>query len=198
MSKRPAISKSLAPDVFMQYYYLKEELVAFCRSNNLTSSGSKWELTCRIEHYLRTGKAIVLDKSPLVRYTVSNQELKLDSIVEFPFKCTQKHRSFFQKHIGKGFRFGVAFQDYLKNDEVKTYGDAIEAWHCIETERKLKKGKTQISKQFEYNTYIRDFFSANCGKSLEQAIKCWRYKKGLAGNNVYEDDDLQALVITNK
>ena len=42
-----------------------------------------------------------------------------------------------------------------------------------------KKGKTAIDRQFEYNTYIRDFFADNEGRSLEEAIRCWKYKKGL-------------------
>ena len=56
-----------------------------------------------------------------------------------------------------------------------------------------KKGKTVIDKQFEYNTYTRDFFADNKGKSLEDAIKCWKYKKQLQGNNRYEKSDLVAL-----
>ena len=56
-----------------------------------------------------------------------------------------------------------------------------------------KKGKTKIDKQFEYNTYIRDFFADNKGKSLEEAIKCWKYKKQLQGHNRYERTDLVAI-----
>ncbi len=47
--------------------------------------------------------------------------------------------------------------------------------------------------QFEYNTYIRDFFADNQGKSLKDAIKCWKYKKSLQGHNRYEPSDLIAL-----
>lgn len=56
-----------------------------------------------------------------------------------------------------------------------------------------EKGKTAIDKQFEYNTYIRDFFEDNQGKSLKEAILCWKYKKGLPGHNRYEKSDLIAL-----
>ena len=56
-----------------------------------------------------------------------------------------------------------------------------------------KKGKTVIDRQFEYNTYIRDFFEANPGKTLQQAIACWKYKKALPGHNRYEDADLTAV-----
>ena len=36
-----------------------------------------------------------------------------------------------------------------------------------------------IDRQFEYNTYIRDFFEDNKGMSLDQAITCWKFKKSL-------------------
>ncbi len=56
-----------------------------------------------------------------------------------------------------------------------------------------KTGKTTIGKQFEYNTYIRDFFADNPGKSLKDAIRCWNYKKSLSGHHRYESTDLEAL-----
>lgn len=59
-----------------------------------------------------------------------------------------------------------------------------------------KKGKTVIDKQFEYNTYIREFFAANQGRSLEEAIAYWKYKKSLPGHNHYEKSDLMILLNT--
>ena len=56
-----------------------------------------------------------------------------------------------------------------------------------------KNRKTVIDKQFEYNTYIRDFFADNPGRTLDDAIKCWKYKKQLPGHNHYEQTDLAAL-----
>ena len=56
-----------------------------------------------------------------------------------------------------------------------------------------KTTKTTIDRQFEYNTYIRDFFADNSGKKLEEAIACWKYKKKLPGHNRYEKEDLVAL-----
>ena len=38
-----------------------------------------------------------------------------------------------------------------------------------------------------------DFFEANKGRSLDDAIKCWKYKKSMPGHNRYEDSDLSAL-----
>lgn len=83
------------------------------------------------------------------------------------------------------------FQKWLKSNAGKTYGDAINAYYQILEEK--KKGKTTIDKQFEYNTYIRDFFEDNQGRDLEEAIICWKYKKSLQGHNRYEKSDLVAL-----
>ena len=45
MSERPDLNKELDGKTFRSFYYLKEELVGFCRENNLPVSGGKIELT---------------------------------------------------------------------------------------------------------------------------------------------------------
>lgn len=52
------LTSDLTPDEFKQYYFLKEQLKDFCRSNNLKVSGSKQELENRIIHYLATGEKL--------------------------------------------------------------------------------------------------------------------------------------------
>ena len=85
----------------------------------------------------------------------------------------------------------MPFQKWLKTNEGKTYGEAVQAYHKIIEEK--KRNKTEIGRQFEYNTYIRDFFADNCEKSLNEAIICWKYKKSLPGHHKYERSDLVAL-----
>lgn len=41
MSDRPNLNKELGGKTFRSFYYLKEELVDFCRENNLPVSGGK-------------------------------------------------------------------------------------------------------------------------------------------------------------
>ena len=94
--------------------------------------------------------------------------------------------------IGKAAsEINVPFQKWLKANAGKTYGDAIRAYYQILEEK--KQTKTEIGGQFEYNTYIRDFFADNPGKNLHDAIVCWNYKKGLSGHHRYEQSDLRAL-----
>lgn len=190
MPDRPNLTKQLSSELFREHYYLKEELVSFCRENGLSIQGGKLELTERIAHYLDTGEAL---EPHIERVTAqpSDAELTVDSVIESNFVCSQKHRAFFQKQIGKSFSFNVQFQKWLKANPGKTYRDAISAYHEIVKAKRTTK--TTIDKQFEYNTYIRDFFSDNTGKHLDDAIKCWKYKKSLKGHNCYERSDLTAL-----
>lgn len=190
MIERPDLNRNLDGVTFRSFYYLKEELVDFCRSNNLPVSGGKQELTNRIAHFLDTGEA--LKGSPMKKKTTSDVGIITeDTLIESDIVCSEKHRAFFLEKIGKSFSFNVLFQKWLKNNAGKTYKDAIDAYYQILEEK--KKGKTTIDKQFEYNTYIRDFFEDNKGRSLGDAIICWKYKKGKQGHNRYEKSDLIAL-----
>lgn len=189
MTQRPILNTNLDSDTFRSYYYLKEELIEFCRNNGIPTSGGKIELTDRIAYFLDTGNVKTVNKSRKVTGDVG--KLSEDTFIEPNIVCSEKHRAFFKEKIGKSFSFNVQFQKWLKANAGKTYGDAIEAYHMILEEK--KKGKTKIDKQFEYNTYIRDFFNDNQGKSLDDAIKCWKYKKSMQGHNRYEKTDLVAI-----
>ena len=190
MNDRPLLNTDLNGDSFRKWYWLKEELVAFCRDNGLPTNGSKTELTERISYFLDTGKVLCSNTSKRAAAKVTS--LSLDSIIETDIVCSEVHRAFFKEQIGESFSFNVAFQKWLKTNAGKTYREAVAAYYEI-LEAK-KNTKTSIDKQFEYNSYVRDFFEANKGRSLDDAIKCWKYKKSLPGHNRYEDSDLDALV----
>ena len=193
MSTRPTLSVKLTAAEFKNYYYLKEELTDFCRKFGLPTSGGKLELTDRIAHYLDTGEILSAQKKPQKnsRKLPDGKPIQTDTLIEEHFVCSETHRAFFKENIGSSFSFNVAFQKWLKSNAGKTYGQAIEAYSQILEEK--KKGGTTIDRQFEYNTYIRDFFADNQGKSLEQAIQCWKYKKSLQGHNRYEKTDLACI-----
>ena len=187
MIERPKLNKELDGTTFRSFYYLKQELVDFCRENGLPVSGGKIELTDRITYFLDTGK--VLSASSVKKKANKNiGTITENTIIEENIVCSEKHRAFFLEKIGKGFSFNVLFQKWLKANAGKTYADAIQAYYRILDEK--KQGKTTIGRQFEYN---RDFFEDNQGRSLEEAIVCWKYKKSLSGHNRYERSDLIAL-----
>ena len=189
MSGRPKLDIKLDSKTFKEYYYLKEELIEFCRKNNLQTTGGKFELTERIAKFLDTGERTYISNNKKKKNIVG--DITLDTKIEENFVCSEKHRAFYKEQIGNSFSFNVAFQKWLKSNSGKTYKDSIDAYYKILEDK--KKNKTTIDKQFEYNTYIRDFFNDNKDKDLEQAIKCWKYKKSLKGHNKYEKDDLRVL-----
>ena len=193
MAERPALDRTLSPDEFREYYYLKEELADFCRNNGLPVSGGKQELTERIARFLGTGEILPPGAKPRRKKAAPVSPLTPESLIEPDFVCSEAHRASFREHIGGGFSFNVAFQKWLKANAGKTYADAIAAYNEIIAEKKLNKAP--IDGQFEYNTYIRDFFEHNPGRSLDEAIRCWKYKKSQPGSNKYEDSDLTKSIM---
>ena len=180
-SNRCKLNKDLNSAEFKEYYFLKEELKEFCRNEGLKISGSKNQLEERIIYYLDTGKSLddekpIQDKSNFqkskLRKTADFEEIRLDSVLGENFKCSEDKREFFEKEIGKGFKFKVKFQKWLKSNPDKTYQDAINAYYELQN----SKEKTKIDKQFQYNQYIRDFFEDNDDRTLNDAIKCWKHK----------------------
>ncbi len=191
MGNRPVLDQNLDAATFRSYYYLKEELVDFCRKTGLQTTGGKIDITERIAHFLNTVENLSEHFSTRALATHDTGTINESSIIEDNFACSVKHRAFFKQEIGNNFSFNVTFQKWLKANTGKTYKEAIDAYYQILAEK--KNGKTIIDRQFEYNTYIRDFFADNSGSSLGDAIKCWKYKKGLQGHNRYEKADLIAL-----
>lgn len=189
MKQRPNLDAQQKSSEFLDFYYLKEELVAFCRSVGLPASGGKTELRDRIARFLDTGE--LARSTGAVKRKKTSGEISIDAKIEPDIVCSERHRAFFKQEIGRGFSFNVAFQKWLKSNAGKTYGEAVEAYRDILKNK--KNSKTEIDSQFEYNTYIRDFFADNKGRSLSEAIACWKYKKSLPGHSRYEKADLTCL-----
>ncbi|MCL2142671.1 MAG: SAP domain-containing protein [Methanomassiliicoccaceae archaeon] len=189
MTERPVLSNNTDPKIFGEYYYLKEELTAFCRSNGLQTTGSKAELTERVRTFLSTGERTVIKRTGR---NASNTGAVTEGTVIGPgVVCSQRLRDFFLDKIGSSFKFNIEFLKWLRSNPESTYSDAVTAYGEILEERKGKR--SIIGRQFEYNTYIREFFDENPGMTLDDAIRCWKHKKSLPGSNRYEKDDLSAI-----
>ena len=59
MQERPTLNRQLDSTTFRDFYWLKEELVDFCRNNGLSTAGGKLEITERIAHFLDTGEIVL-------------------------------------------------------------------------------------------------------------------------------------------
>ncbi|MDN4493109.1 DUF6434 domain-containing protein [Ureibacillus aquaedulcis] len=184
---RPKLTKEITIQNFNDFYWLKEELQTFCRENGLSASGSKNDISARIEIFLRTGES-----TKPIRKTRANKKLEpqvtlsLDTIITENHRCSQDVRAFFKSVIPK-FHFSTYIQDYFKNNVGKTYRDVVDAWYEEAERIKDPSYKKDIAPQFEYNQFIRYFFAdpTNQSKSREEAINAWNEIKKLPGSNKY-------------
>ena len=115
--ERPILDKNLDSQTFRDFYFLKEELVNFCRENGLPVSGGKLEITDRIAYFLDTGK--ILSASTERKRATTIPTICEDTKMEASFVCSEKHSTFFREHIGNRFSFNVAFQKWLKSNSGK-------------------------------------------------------------------------------
>lgn len=185
---RPNLTKDISIQDFKDYYWLKEELQSFCREHGISASGSKIEITDRIETFLQTGeikKALRKPKSKTQSQTQAN--LSLDTVITENHRCSQDVRAFFKTVISPKFHFSTYIQNYIKNNVGKTYRDVVAAWYEEEEHKKDSAYKKEIAPQFEYNQFTRDFFADpnNKGKTRKEAIEAWNNIKKLPGSNTY-------------
>ena len=184
---RPTLAINLHVNDFSNNYRLKEELQQFCREHGLSTSGSKDAITNRIKIFLQTGEIVKPQRIRACKSTVLDNELSLETVIVPGHKCSQNVRYFFKKHI-PNFHFSTFIQNFFKENIGNTYQDGINAWH--EEQQRLKNPlyKKEISPQFEYNQFTRDFYAdpANKGKRKKDAIHAWNTKKSQPGDNKYK------------
>jgi hypothetical protein len=192
--KKPNLNKNISIKDFKDYYWLKEDLVRFCKEIGINCSGGKIEIASRISHYLET--MILIKSSNTIRKKANSnfdwnlEKLDANTIITDNYKNTENVREFFKNKIGSNFKFNVEFMDWMKANTGKTLGDAITKYQQIAQQKKDKNYKTEIAPQFEYNTYIRDFLNHNPGLTIKNALECWKIKREKAGVKKYEKQDL--------
>lgn len=197
MDKRPNLNRDISVKDFSEFYWLKVELVEFCRAQGLRTTGSKIEINKRIKYYLETGNKIN-GKIRNQRITQSkfdwqNEKLTTETIVTDNYKNTENVRIFFQHQIGQRFKFNVKFMNWMKANPGKTMKDAVEEWKSIDFKNKSQVKPKEIAPQFEYNRYLRDFLADNPNSKKEVGIKLWKIKKSLRGHNNYRKEDLKLI-----
>ena len=172
---RPELTNSISVEDFGDYYWLKTELLDFCRQQGLPTSGSKQEVAERITHFLQTGEAMSAKPRASNRSSQAMPEtLTRETMIGSGWRCSQALRAFFEAEIGPGFHFNKVMRDFIKNETGKTLQDAIVAW---ETEKQNSAPRTEIEPQFEYMRHMREYFRMHPEGTREEALKAWHDKK---------------------
>lgn len=192
--QRPTLNRYISTADFNAYYWLKKELIAFCRAEGLSASGGKLEIAGRIHEYLRTGSSGVKASSPRKQrssFDWGRKTLTKDTVITDSYRNGSHVRDFFRREIGKHFAFNVMFMAWMRENTGKTLGDAILAWKNIDAIRKEKSRVHEIAPQFEYNRYVRAFLRDNPGRSRKDATRLWALKKMMPGSREYHPSDLR-------
>lgn len=193
MMKRPELSDQLSVDHFKNFYWLKKELIAFCKTKEINQTGGKLEISERIISFLQNGEIIKRDQKSkkISTFDWHQSSLTLDTLITDNYKNTRSVRTFFIEQIGGHFRLNVPFIKWMRTNVGKTMKEAIAEWHRIRDVEKNKNHKREIAPQFEYNRYMRDFLTDNPGKSTKDAMRFWKLKRSKAGDRTYSKMDLQ-------
>lgn len=168
---RPALTISLPAADFRSFYWLKDELLAFCRAHQLSTQGGKQVLAEGIATFLETG-ARGSAAAQVRRPSLMPATFTRETIIEANWRCSQSLRAFFQVEIGSHFHFDQVMRDFIQNGAGKSLQEAINAWQ-------QPRPTTTIAPQFEYNRYVRAFFAAKPNATREEAIRAWNTEKAL-------------------
>ena len=101
---RPALKASLSAEEFEAWYWLKEELVLFCRRHHLSTVGLKRELQARIVNHL-SGNITSPNASPRSRTGTMPAQFTLDTVIGEGWRCGPSLGAFFKQTLGTGFHF---------------------------------------------------------------------------------------------
>lgn len=191
---RPNLDNKISLKDFNEFYWLKKELIEFCRTIGISTSGEKIEIADRIRNYLLTGKVKKTETKKIKitsKFNWNNEILTRETIITDNYKNGEKVRSFFIREIGSHFAFNVIFIKWIKENVGKNLGDAIIEWNRIYEMKNDKNYVSEIDPQFEYNRYMRAFLKDNTEMSSKDAMKYWKLKRLQRGTNEYNRKDLE-------
>ena len=196
--QKPTLNKITDSGEFLQWYWLKEEMVGFCKRHNISASGKKFEIRDRIIAFLDTGSVIAGNKARAKTsdFDWSKSTLTLQTEITDSVTFGKNFRGFMQQHIGRKFVCHSDFMDWVRANTGKTLGEAIQAWIDLEDRKKNPDFKRKIAPQNMLAQYTRDFFNENPQKSRAEMMRCWNKKKSLpntGGKIIYNKTDLDLL-----
>lgn len=186
-TRRPTLNKNISIQVFKKYYWLKIELMQFCRKNDLSTHGSKLDLVSRIEVFLATGKNDIPNIRRIKKHEWDSERSKISKDTPVKnYKSDPITRAFFQKEIGPHFKFKAVVLTWIKakllNQEHFTYADIIAEWIRIDQLKRDPNYKRVIPKQFQFNQFLADWKAAKAGPG---ALDAWKFIRSLPEEPTY-------------
>jgi hypothetical protein len=195
---RPDINEIETGEELKRWYWLKQELVDYCKRTPINYVGAKFDILDRIANILDKRITNPENRSRPTKATSyfvwSKSLLTLQTVITDSYTNGSNTREFFKKHCGQKFHFSITFMDFMKKNCGKTLQDAVNEWNRLNEQHKGKQFKSEIPSGNQYNKYIRDFFADNPKMTIEQARYFWKLKRSLPlGRHIYEKSDLKLI-----
>lgn len=174
ISSRPRLSPTLSEADFLAWYWLKAELIAFCRELGMPSGGDKATLSARVA--ARLGDRTPVAVQPARQVAARNSAptcLTLETVVVPGYRLSRQLRTFFVQHEGPRFRFNQTLRDFFREPAGRSLADAI----ALYRNAAFAPGQS-IGRQFEYNHHMRAYFEAHPDASIQQARQAWWVRRG--------------------
>lgn len=168
MSARPPLDTKLSPESFLDHYWLKDELAAFCKANGVGAAGAKADLTARIAAFL-AGDALPATGAGR-KHVAMPSALSLDLVIGLGWRCSQELRGFLSAQLGKPFRFDRFMREQIRDGAGHTLRHVLEAWKADVATR----GRSAIEPQFEYNRFVREFRDWRPEALHKDVVAAWR------------------------
>lgn len=171
---RPSLTSALSATEFRAWYWLKEDLIVFCRAIPLPYAGNKADIEAAIIAHLERRNALPL-RAPRRATVRMPTTFVLNDVIGAGWTCNPALGAFFRTQLGNRFHFNKAMRDFIHNGAGRTLAEAMT---CFEESVKPGQPKRVIAPSLEYNQHTRAFFAANPGPTRQDAIAAWWDKRG--------------------
>lgn len=194
---RPTIETIGSGTQLRRWYWRKDELIAHARRLGLKTTSGKFVILDRIAHFLDTGeKQFPGDRkaSPTSKFDWHSEVLSMQTKITDSYKNTQNVRRFFKAALGDGFKFDIAFMEWMKTNTGKSLEDACAAYLHLRNEAKTPGFQTRIKDHNQFNQYTRDFLADNPKLRMGDVRRVWALKIQMpseTGRHVYDPADLK-------
>ncbi|MEO1445737.1 MAG: DUF6434 domain-containing protein [Cyanobacteria bacterium J06635_11] len=188
--ERPAIESIESGEEFKRWYWLKEELVSYCRTLGLGTAGQKQVLTARIVTFLDTGKIVrPVSKKVTSTFDWSKETLTLGTRTTDSYRNSQNVRKFMKQQVGDRFAFSNEFMEWMRDNMGKTLADAVEFWIDLDSRKRLSGYREKPLPQNQYNQFVRALSQAKPGISNKEIRRLWAVKRAKPGPHIYQPGD---------
>ncbi len=187
---RPKLDRTISLDDYLNYYWLKKDLVQFCKEIGINSDGWKLEIHERIVDYLSNN--VIQKRTVKIAKKKSDDinELRLDMVVTESFKRNPKTTAFL-KSIDSRFHYSVRLNQFIRDNTGKiTYQDIINEWKDEFEKKKQGIKTTPALPQCEYNQFVKDYLADNEERKFKDAVEAWNVKKCMRGDNIYHREEM--------